>query len=164
MRDRQRTLEALRRLAERPGSPQEGETARRLLAMMDGAEWIPKPFDPALFPLGTVVFYCCWAHRNYRGIVTKGRDGLSQTHHGQTWMRLKFDHLKNARWVPVTSELGCHIGLVPFEGNEEETLYRRDVDWQEHDRQFREQCASLGIDLTPISERVPHRHLTPTVK
>ena len=31
MRDRQKTIEALRRLAERPGSPAEGETARRKL-------------------------------------------------------------------------------------------------------------------------------------
>ena len=31
MRNRTKTIEALRRLAERPGTPQEGETARRIL-------------------------------------------------------------------------------------------------------------------------------------
>jgi hypothetical protein len=45
-------------------------------------------------------------------------------------MLIKFDRLKQARWVPVTSELGCHLSLTPFEGNEQETLYQRDVDWE----------------------------------
>ncbi len=68
-------------------------------------------------------------------------------------MRLKFDHLKQPRWVPVTSNLGCHIAAVPFSGNEEETLYRGIVDWQERDREFRESCAVLGIDLTTYDDR-----------
>jgi hypothetical protein len=120
---------------------------------MGGVEWIPKPFDPSLFPVGTTVFYCYWCYENDRAVVMKGRNGMFQHHQGQTWMRLKFDRLKQPRWVPVTSKLGCHIGLVPFEGNEAMTLYRGDIDWQEHDRQFREECAALGIDLTPLSER-----------
>lgn len=40
MRNRTKTIEALRRLAERPGTPQEGETARRLLERIEEA----KPF------------------------------------------------------------------------------------------------------------------------
>jgi hypothetical protein len=36
MRDRSKTIASLRRLIERPGTPQEGETARRLLEMMGG--------------------------------------------------------------------------------------------------------------------------------
>ena len=159
MRDKQRTIEALRHLAERPGTPQEGETARRLLALMGGVEWIVKPFDPALFPVGTTVFYCYWTYRNLRAVVMTGKDGLYQTHRGQTWMRLKFTHLLHPRWVPVTSELGCHIALERFSGNEEETLYRGDIDWQERDREFREQCAALGIDLTPFDERQPAAQL-----
>jgi hypothetical protein len=74
-------------------------------------------------------------------------------------MRLKFTHRLRPLWVPVTSALGCHIGLVPFTGNEEETLYRGDIDWQERDRKFRESCAALGIDLTPISDRTDPRSL-----
>jgi hypothetical protein len=35
MRDRAKTIESLRRLAERPGTPQEGETARRKLREME---------------------------------------------------------------------------------------------------------------------------------
>lgn len=35
MRDKQRTIESLRRLAERPGTPQEGETARKKLREME---------------------------------------------------------------------------------------------------------------------------------
>lgn len=38
MRDKQRTIESLRRLAERPGRPQEGETARRMLREMEAKE------------------------------------------------------------------------------------------------------------------------------
>jgi hypothetical protein len=68
-------------------------------------------------------------------------------------MRLKFDRLKHPRWVPVTSDLGCHIALKPFAGNEKEVLYRRDIDGQIHDREFRDSCAALGIDLTRVSEQ-----------
>lgn len=38
MRDKQRTIESLRRLAERPGTPQEGETARKKLREMESKE------------------------------------------------------------------------------------------------------------------------------
>ena len=34
MRNKQKTIESLRRLAERPGSPNEGEIARRLLEQL----------------------------------------------------------------------------------------------------------------------------------
>ena len=51
-------------------------------------------------------------------------------------MRIKFERLKQARWVPVTSPLGCHLSLTPFEGNEQETLYRMDLEWEEHDREW----------------------------
>jgi hypothetical protein len=36
MRNRQQTIQALERFIERPGTPEEGETARRLLEKMQG--------------------------------------------------------------------------------------------------------------------------------
>lgn len=52
MRDKQRTIESLRRLAERPGTPQEGETARKKLWEME-AKTVPKakperPVEPTI--------------------------------------------------------------------------------------------------------------------
>lgn len=151
MRDRSKTIDSLRRLAERPGSVEEGNTARRLLELMGGTDWIPTLFDPHKFPLGSVVYYCYWCYRNDRAVVVKGRNGLFQYHQGQTWMRLKFDRLKTPRWVPVTSNLGCHIGIAPFVGNEAEVLYRRDIDWQIHDAEFREKLRNLGIGVERLS-------------
>ena len=75
-------------------------------------------------------------------------------------MRLKFDRLKQPRWVPVTSKLGCHIGLIPFEGNEATTLVRMDLDWQQKDADFLQKLRDLGIDPTPISERGKRAQLT----
>ena len=150
MRDRSRTIEALRRLAERPGTPAEGETAHRLLEMMGAVEWNARPFDVAIFRPGATVFYCYWCYRNARGTICKQPP---RSRRGQWWMRIKFDHLKQPRWVPVTSLLGCHLSLEPFAGNEEETLYRMDLDWQEHDRAFMARLAALGIFLTPARDR-----------
>lgn len=55
--------------------------------------------------------------------------------------------------VPVTSPLGCHIGLVPFEGNEAETLYRGDIDWEEKEQQWRNELKAHGIDLDRYQPR-----------
>jgi hypothetical protein len=76
--------------------------------------------------------------------------------HGKWWMRIKFDHLKQARWVPVTSHLGCHLGATPFTGNDRETLCRGDEDWQMKDREWRDKLKSLGIKFkdTETTERV----------
>jgi hypothetical protein len=127
MRNKQKTIESLRRLAERPGSPNEGEIARALLEQLGAKFWKARPFAPSLFPPGTVVYYCYWCYRNDRGVVRTKPPKVIQN---QWWMLIKFDRLKQARWVPVTSELGCHLSLTPFEGNEQETLYQRDVDWE----------------------------------
>jgi len=151
MRDRKRTIEALRRLAERPGTPQEGETARKLLAQLGAVEWTRRPFDAAMFPRGTRVFYCYWCYRNDPAVIVQN---VVKHIGGATWMCLKFDRLKKSRWVPVTSELGCHISLEPFTGNEAETLYRRDVDWAIKDEQFRRECAELGISLRPWNQPI----------
>ena len=67
---------------------------------------------------------------------------------GKWWMRIKFDRLKQPRWVPVTSELGCHLGLKPFEGNDCEVLYHRDIDWEETYRKMLEEFRAHGIDVS----------------
>ena len=103
MRDKTTTIAALRRLAERPGTPEEGEVARAMLNKLGGTDWVPLPFDPHDFKAGDVVFYCYWCYRNERGIVRNKPPKMS---HGQWRMLIKFDYLKAARWVPVTSELG----------------------------------------------------------
>lgn len=140
MRDRQKTIQALRRLAERPGTPEEGQTARRLLAQFGALEWIVTPFDYAKFPKGTRVFYCYWCYRNRAATIVQS--GLKHFG-GETWMCLKFDHLKQSRWVPVTSPLGCHIADEPFDGDVAETLYRMTLDWREHDKELAALIASM---------------------
>src|SRR6185437_9694615 len=119
-RNRHRTIESLRRLADRPGTVAEGEAARKLLEKLGPNEWVPKPFDAVLFPAGTTVFYCYWAYDNQRGVVCKQPPKMQR---GNWWMRIKFDRLKQPRWVPVTSIVGCHIGLQPFQGREQKILY-----------------------------------------
>ena len=116
MRNRRRTIESLRRLAERPGTKAEGETARRLLEQMGGK---PKqsfpipPFNPSTFPPGTRIFYCYWCYANDAGTIRKPPPRWIQ---GQWWMYIKFDRLKQPQWVPVTSAKGCHIATEPFAG------------------------------------------------
>jgi hypothetical protein len=133
MRNKQKTIESLRRLAERPGTPNEGAIARRLLEQLGAKTWVSRPFDPSLFPQGTVVFYCYRCYKNDRGVI---RTKPPKRIQGEWWVLIKFDHLKQARWVPVTSELGCHLSLTPFDGNERDTLYRMDLDWEENLRKF----------------------------
>jgi len=150
-RDRAATIQALRRLAERPGTPEEGETARSLLKQFGGVTWVPLPFNPSDFPPGTVVFYCYWCYRNDRAVVCKQSPKWQR---GGWWMRLRFDRLKQPRWVPVTSTLGCHLGKEPFTGNVEETLYRRDVDWALKDAELRKRFEAHGISLRPWDQPV----------
>ena len=150
MRDRSKTIASLRRLIERPGTPQEGETARRLLEMMGGKDWVPRPFDASMFPCGTVVYYCYWGRENERCTVCKSPPKWIQ---GKWWMRLKLDRLKNPLWVPVTSDLGCHLGFTPFEGNDFEVLSRMDVDWEETYRKMLEKFRALGIDVSRLERK-----------
>jgi hypothetical protein len=134
VRDKAKTIASLRRLAERPGSPNEGEIARRLLEQLGAKAWVGRPFNPVEeFFSGATIYYCYWAYRNERGVICKQAPKMQR---GEWWMRIKFERLKQARWVPVTSPLGCHLSLTPFEGNEQETLYRMDLEWEEHDREW----------------------------
>ena len=65
-------------------------------------------------------------------------------------MRIKFDRLKQPRWVPVTSNLGCHLGFTPFVGNEKGVLYHKDIDWEETYRKMLEKFKAYGIDVSRI--------------
>jgi hypothetical protein len=61
------------------------------------------------FPRGTRVYYNRWAYTaNCPGVVTgPGKDW--------SWIRVKFDHLKNSRAIPIYSELGWHLSTEPLE-------------------------------------------------
>jgi hypothetical protein len=120
MRNRRQTIESLRRLAERPGTKAEGETARRLLEAMTAGMPQPKPFNLSEFPRGTEIWYAYWCYWNCRGTVRTKPPKMIQ---GKWWMLIKFDHLKQARWVPVTSGKGCHISKRPFTAEETEFLH-----------------------------------------
>lgn len=152
MRNRHDTIASLRRLAERPGTPEEGDTARRLLRKMEAAhthhrrqsfymdDWLRQyrarvypvpapsrprpqpdayartaaPFNAEEFPVGTRIFYNYWAcDANAPGTIV-GKKQAHQQLAGKAWVRIKFDHLKQARWVPVTSGAGVHISTVPL--------------------------------------------------
>ena len=126
MRNRHKTIESLRRLAERPGTKHEGEVARQILERMEGNTPLPKvfPFNGSDYPVGTEVFYNYWAYpKNDPCAVTKGRDGAYKVIGNQTWMRLKFDHLKSARWVPVTSVKGSHISRTPLSNEDAQYMH-----------------------------------------
>jgi hypothetical protein len=122
-RDRRKTIASLRRLAERPGTPAEGELARRLLEKMSTApKRTVKPFLAAEFPRGTAVFYNYWAYRENDPCQIVGKE--PKVAEGQTWLRMKFDSLKQPRWVPVTSAMGCHISRTPLSTQESEFMCR----------------------------------------
>ena len=144
MRDRSKTIAGLRAMAERPGSPNEGEIAKRLLAQLGVKPWNPRVFNPSIFPRGTVVHYCYWCYENDRGVIACD---APRSQRGQWSMRIKFDRLKQPRWVPVTSPLGCHIDVFPFTGNEAMTLYRMDLEWEEKDAEFAAKLRKHGIGV-----------------
>ena len=148
MRNRRKTIESLRRLAERPGTPSEGETARLLLEKMGGKPKVSFPVHPFIatnFPKGTVIYYCYWCYPNNRGTICSKPPKMIQ---GEWWMLIKFDRLKQARWVPVTSKKGSHIRTEPFIGEEArwmELIYCDDL--EEHDarmEEIRRMCTAHG--------------------
>ena len=127
MRNRRKTIESLRRLAERPGTPSEGEVARRLLDKMAGRAVPVKPaFNAADFPRGTSVFYNYWAYPQNEPCVIVGKQ--PKVIQGETWVRMRFEHLKQPRRVPVTSAKGCHISKVPLSAEEADEMYH---DWRD---------------------------------
>lgn len=133
MRDRNATIEALRRLAERPGTLSEGETAKRMLERFGAKLWEPIAFRASDFPAGTEIYYCYWCYKNERGVIRTKPPKYIQ---GRWWMLIKFEHLKQARWVPVESSLGCHIRKEPFQGDEAEVMYHMDTEWEAKFRDF----------------------------
>jgi hypothetical protein len=121
MRNRRQTIESLRRLAERPGTAHEGETAHRLLEKMLGNGPKLRSFRAEDFPLLAEVWYAYWCYRNQHGYVASKTPKMIK---GRIWVRIKFDHQKPPRWVPVTSnEGGCHLSRVRFSDQEAEFLH-----------------------------------------
>lgn len=121
MRNRRKTIASLRRLADRPGTPEEGETARALLERMEGFVRPRRLFTESEFPRFTKIYYNYWAYAwNEKGIIVGKTPRQIQ---GQTWVRIKFDHLKSPRSVPVTStKHGCHISREPISKEESDEL------------------------------------------
>ena len=121
MRNRRKTIESLKRLAERPGTPSEGKVARALLERMVERTPTVKPFNAAEFPPGTAVFYNRWAYPVNDPCVIVGRK--PKIVEGETWLRMRFTHLKQPRSVPVTSAKGCHISKTPLTPEDADQLY-----------------------------------------
>jgi hypothetical protein len=121
MRNRRKTIESLRRLAERPGTTHEGENEKRALARMLERNPKVRPFNACDFPKGTLVFYNYWAYTKNDPCVVVGKQ--PKTIQSQTWMRLKFQSLKQPRWVPVTSVKGSHISTKPLSAEEANYLH-----------------------------------------
>lgn len=136
MRNRRKTIESLRRLAERPGTPHEGALAEKMLERMAGSGPVPRPFRIEDWPRFTEIFYSYWCYKNARGVIAGKAFKMIQ---GQWWVRIKFDHLKTVRIVPVTSDAcGCHLSKTRmtkeeaiwfyFMGREHGTWIPRDTD------------------------------------
>lgn len=148
MRNRRQTIESLKRLAERPGTPAEGETAQRLLEKMGGAVRqfpTPRMFSLSEFPRGARVFYCYWAYNNMPGTIACDGPNVIE---GYVWMKIKLDYLKTPRWVPVTSRLGCHLSRDSFEGEEAKALYHMDWEWEEKAQEFLRKSGLRGFEVS----------------
>jgi hypothetical protein len=121
MRIRRRTLESLRRLAERPGTKHEGIVAAAMLAKMQSKTPKFSKFSVADWPRGTKGFYNYWAYdRNSECEVMTKPPKIIQ---GQWWIRLRFKHLKQPRWAPITNVKGCHLSKRPLSDTEAEYMY-----------------------------------------
>ena len=112
----ERRIEALQRLAERPGTEAEGELARSFLETLARKHKVrvPERFVSEedlrrKFPKGAQVYYNMWCYEpNAPGIVT-----CYDKERG--WIRIKFDHLKSSRSVPIYTERGgCHLSTEPL--------------------------------------------------
>ena len=121
MRNRAQTLESLKRLADRPGTVEEGRTAKRLLERMKVHAPACRPFNLTVFPRGAKAYYNYWAYSTNEP-CTVACDQY-RTVEGRIWMRLKFDSLKSPRWVPVTSAKGCHLSIAPLSARDSDYLY-----------------------------------------
>lgn len=129
-RNHSKTIASLERLAERPGTPEEGATARRLLEKMRGnrpSPPTPNEYDFKEFPRFTRIYYNYWAYAaNCPGEIV-GKTATIER--GIIWVRIKFDHLKHPSRVPVTSRKGCHLSLTPLEPERAMWLQRS---WQRY--------------------------------
>ena len=111
----ERRIEALQRLAERPGTEAEGELARSFLKTLAAKHKIriPERFVSEedlrrKFPKGAQVYYNMWCYEpNAPGVVT----GYAKE---RGWIRIKFGHRKSYS-VPIYTERGgCHLSTEPL--------------------------------------------------
>jgi hypothetical protein len=152
-----RRLEALRNLAERPGTEAEGRVARamyekakgkrvghptkvywdevdilpeRLMCDCGSRYWmfrgctelakhkLVREFGEVFFPPGTRIYYNCWAYaQNSPGVVVPSKTC------DWNWMRIKFDHLKQPRKVPVFRKGKWLISTEPLSKETADELY-----------------------------------------
>lgn len=164
-----RKLDALRALAERPGTEAEGEVARAMLEKLEASEpesdpwelfrqylrtgdmellWEAtrdheicacgsarkrgEPFCHTMtrhwdilremkhkFPIGARVYYNRWAYGdNCPAVVIGYTDDSRCRNQGWNWIRLKFDHLKSNRSVPIYEYGNWHLSTEPIEEGE----------------------------------------------
>jgi hypothetical protein len=121
MRNRRKTIESLKRLAERPGTKHEGVVAHQMLKRMLGNIPDVIAFRADDFPAGTTVFYNYWAYPENDVCLVMSKS--PKIIHRQTWLRLAFIHLRRTRWVPVTSAKGCHISKTPLSSEDAHYMY-----------------------------------------
>jgi len=157
----QRRIEALRNLAERPGTSHEGALAREKLkrlnikpdakvehhsAFIDLHRWplvwqcecgkivkIGEKCDQHVrhegmrmqtavrFKKGDRVFYNGWAYKMNCPATVVGMPKPDTNNWG--WIRLKFDHLKQARNVPIFWKGGCNLSHQPLSDEEAERFH-----------------------------------------
>ena len=112
MRDRQKTIEALRRLAERPGSPAEGETARRKLRELE-AQMPPAP----KIPLG-------YTPLQYER-MTRAAAGKKYAQSEADFMANLADFFRGAGYVPRPTPKPAPTTWEDMEGVIRRNIYRR---------------------------------------
>lgn len=127
MRDRAQTVAKLENLAARPGTPQEGETARRKLKeqrakQVDEMVYSePVGFDASRFPAGTVVYYNSQISRpNRRAVVM---DALFWLDKKEQYFRMRFDDRHSAATVCVHFNGKTYISAKPLDEDELRVLH-----------------------------------------
>jgi len=77
------------------------------------------------FPKGTRVYYNYWGYKNNTPGTVVGMPrhlpyGTYRHDRAHNWecIRIKFDHLKNPRNVPIYSHKGCHLSEEPLDDAE----------------------------------------------
>jgi hypothetical protein len=116
LRDKRRTIEALRRLAERPGTPQEGETARRKLREMEADMASKVPLQTA--PL--------WGDRVRTSMSPDLVEALKKNE--EAFKRDLNNFFRNAGYVPRREPKSAVISWEDMEGAIRRNIYKNQGD------------------------------------